>query len=396
MYYRLCLIDSSRSAALLARALTLAKDSVAPSTQRTYNSTWKKWIIFMQLHAHNPSESTINCTDVSQHNLLQLLLMFISYCLDVLQASPPSIPGVLSALRYNLRLRLANCDVFDNPLLTSIKAGVARIPYQSSRTRLPLTFEMVQWIIQQRTAPDQTLDGWMLATGVAMAYYLCLRASEYVSRTAVPQADSHQFDSESIEFTCTGSQHFVPSHLMHQYKWTDVTQIRFTIQHAKNIQAGHGVPIWFSTDESDADAVAFLQLVYLWSRKSSRRAADPFLSYRTADGSLQCLQYKTLQKAIKHCAIAFDLDPAWFNPHSVRMSGPTLAAAAGEQKQTIMVYGRWKSVPTSLIYQNSSTKSNNRMLRLLTNSTLFTATDVRNSHVLPPSSRQRRKTAVRK
>jgi len=74
----------------------------------------------MQLYNHNPSAQIINCTGVSKHQLLKLLLMFVTYCLDVLKQSPASIPGVLSALRYNLRHRLADCTVFDDALLGSV------------------------------------------------------------------------------------------------------------------------------------------------------------------------------------------------------------------------------------------------------------------------------------
>ena len=350
----------------------------------------------MQLYNHNPSADIINCTGVSNHQLLKLLLMFVTYCLDVLKQSPASVPGVLSALRYNLRHRLADCTVFDDALLGSIKAGVARLPRPPKRARLPLIFEMVQWIIRRRTQPGHQPSDMMVATGVAMAYYLCLRASEYASRTVVPRDDSHQFVSESVEFTCSGSDVFVPSHLMHRHRWSEVRNIRFTVQHAKNIKIGHGVPIWFSTNEVDADAVAFLQLVYLWAHTTKRSNTDPFLSYRMADGTLHCLRYITLQAEIKESAVAFGLNPDWFNTHSARIGGPTAAAAAGEQKETIMVYGRWKSVPTSLIYQGSSTKSNNRMLRLLTNSQLFTGDDIKHSVLLPPSSRDGRGVSVRK
>jgi hypothetical protein len=150
-----------------------------------------------------------------------------------------------------------------------------------------------------------------------------------------------------------------------------------------------------STNEEDADAIAFLQLVYLWAHTSTRHVTDPFLSFRTPSGQLHCLRYVTLQAAIKECAAAFGFNPDWFNPHSARIGGPTAAAAAGEQKETIMVYGRWKSVPNSLVYQRSSTKSNNRMLRLLTNPTLYTSRDIQLGQILPPSSRQGKKASVR-
>ncbi len=96
----------------------------------------------------------------------------------------------------------------------------------------------------------------MLAVGVAMA--LCLRASEYASRTEIPDPESHQFDSKSVEFKFSDTNVLIRSSNLLSTNW-----IRFTTQHAKNIQKGHGVPIWSSTQDLNEDAVAFLQLVYL-------------------------------------------------------------------------------------------------------------------------------------
>ena len=107
-----------------------------------------------------------------------------------------------------------------------------------------------------------------------MAYYLCLRASEYVSKTKIPDPESHQFDSKSVEFKCFTDGNLVFSSSM------------------------HGVPIWFSTKEDNSDAIAFLQLVYLWSRMSKRLPNDPFLSYQSDTGALRCLVYATVHDAI--------------------------------------------------------------------------------------------------
>jgi hypothetical protein len=90
---------------------------------------------------------------------------------------------------------------------------------------------MVLYIIQQNTQQQGDKVRFMLAVGVGMAHYLCLRASEYVSKTKIP------------------------------------------------------------------DAIAFLQLVYLWSRMSTRLPDDPFLSYRSDSGTIHCLVYATVQDA---------------------------------------------------------------------------------------------------
>ena len=91
---------------LLNGGLVLAQNSVASSTQRTYNSTWKKWIVFMQTCNHNPTAASINCTQTSHDHLLQLLLMFISYCVDTINKAPTSRPGIMSALRYQFNMSM--------------------------------------------------------------------------------------------------------------------------------------------------------------------------------------------------------------------------------------------------------------------------------------------------
>jgi hypothetical protein len=157
---------------LLNGGLVLAQSSVALSTQRTYNSTWKKWIVFMQTCHHDPTTAYINCTQTSHDKLLQLLFMFISYCVDTLDNAPTSVPGSLSALRYQFNMRCVRSDVtaaFDHCLILAAKAGVARRPYEP-KVRLPCSYAM----IQLNTLDEFTLDNLMLAVDVSMAYHLCL------------------------------------------------------------------------------------------------------------------------------------------------------------------------------------------------------------------------------
>ena len=54
----------------------------------------------------------------------------------------------------------------------------------------------------------------------------------------------------------------------------NITLIKFTIQHAKNVRKGYGIPICLT-------ALEFLQLVYLWAHMSTREPDDPFLSHRS-------------------------------------------------------------------------------------------------------------------
>jgi hypothetical protein len=179
----------------------LITNSVMKSTQKTYASAWKKWTVFMQVCHHNPTEAVVNCAESTQQQVVHLLLMFVTYCLEDLDQKPPTIPKILSGLRNNFRARFINDSAFDDTLLGSLKAGVSRLPY-TPRTRLPCTFDMVQHIVYTHTRDSFSKSDFVKAVAVSMAYYLCLRSSEYASKTktATPHPESHQFDSQSVEF----------------------------------------------------------------------------------------------------------------------------------------------------------------------------------------------------
>ena len=377
---------------MLSTAQHLIANSVALSTQRTYASAWKKWMVFLQVCHHNPTNNFIHCVGFRTKQKVKLLLMFMTYCLETLGQKPPTIPLIMSGLRHNFRAHFIGDKAFDHPLVTAMKAGVSRLPY-TARTRLPCTFDMVQHIVYTNTQDGFSKADFVKAVAISMAYYLCLRSSEYVSRTATPHPDSHQFDSQSVEFQIGGR--LIPSHLMRHYEWNQVELVKFTLQHAKNIKGGFGIPIWYTVDGIDNDAVTFLQLTFLWAQMSNRGPEDPFLSDRNTSGHLECLTYRTFQRTIKDCAIAFGFNPDWFNPHSVRMAAPTVLRAAGGSDRDVLFLGRWKGVPTSLTYQGASAANNNRMLQLLTNPNLFTSSDITLGRILPPTKRTTKPTVRR-
>ena len=173
----------------------------------------------MQVCHHNPTTAFIHCAESTQQQVVHLLLMFVAYCLDALGQQPPTIPKILSGLRHCFRARFINDSAFDDTLLTSMKAGVSRLPY-TPRTRLPCTFDMVQHVVYKNTRAGSSKQHFVKAVAVSMAYYLCLRSSEYVSKTSTPRPEAHQFDSQSVEFQIGGR--LVSSHLMHHFHWRQI------------------------------------------------------------------------------------------------------------------------------------------------------------------------------
>jgi hypothetical protein len=151
--------------------------------------------------------------------------------------------------------------------------------------------------------------------------------------------------------------------------------------HAKSIRNDFGVPIWFSTHDKAHQPILFVLLIYKWSKHSLRLDTDPFLSYRVR-GHLFCLLYSNIQAAVKSSAAHFGLNAEWFNTHSIRMSGPTIARAANLSVPNIMRMGRWKSLPAPILYQEQSTALNDHILSVINNPALFTSEDILLSRVL--------------
>ena len=66
---------------------------------------------------------------------------------------------------------------------------------------------------------------------------------------------------------------------------------------------------------------------------------------------------------------------------------PTSKRISGQQFADFFINGKGKSVQTFLVYQGPSTKSNNSVLRLIVDPTLFTSSDIILSRILPPRNK---------
>jgi hypothetical protein len=76
--------------------------------------------------------------------------------------------------------RVIVTSAFNDPLLQAVMKGVAHLSSTPHRVRLPCMLDMINHIISINTVATASLSQLMLATGVAVAYFLCLRSSEYI------------------------------------------------------------------------------------------------------------------------------------------------------------------------------------------------------------------------
>ena len=155
----------------------------------------------------------------------------------------------MSALRHGMVSRLVKCcNAFDNDLLGQVlqcvRQGIALLPALAHRVRLTCTLDMINYIVDRNTKVGASMSQVMLATGVKMGLFLCLRSSEYISKTVVPLVDTHQFLSTDVQFVLRNGQYtLINSNQIRHYEYTDFKTVKFSMQHAKNIRYDFGVPI---------------------------------------------------------------------------------------------------------------------------------------------------------
>lgn len=74
----------------------------------------------------------------------------------------------------------------------------------------------------------------MLATGIYKAFFLYLHSSEYITKTVVPLADTHQFLSTDVQFVLNDRQYTLfNSNQFRDFEYNDIKTVKFSLLHAK-------------------------------------------------------------------------------------------------------------------------------------------------------------------
>jgi hypothetical protein len=97
----------------------------------------------------------------------------------------------------------------------------------------------------------------------------------------------------------------------------------------------------------------------------------------------EALKYNDFTKVIKHTATTFGFAPDNFGLQALRVGGATLLRASGAPDGEILLMGRWKSMPACLGYQEVSTNTHDRMLKMLLREGVYTARDIRLQYRIP-------------
>ncbi|KAJ1387346.1 hypothetical protein B484DRAFT_460888, partial [Ochromonadaceae sp. CCMP2298] len=276
------------------------------------------------------------------------------------------------------------CDVsvFNWSELSALRNGLTRqAPREAhvARRRLPFTLDMVNYVYDTYWT-DPLLQQRVYSVAVILGFCCLLRPSEYT----VGKDNTHVLRASALEFEYTHGQAtlFVGAHLAHAVPWSAIRLVRIYMSSAKNFRVGRA--LWFSTGTSIA-SLNLVHVLYQWVCATRPASTDFLLSWPipspfTPRGELQ---YVDFVKVVKHAATTFGFAPTLFGPHALRVGGAAVLRAAGASDGEILLMGRWKSLPACLGYQEVTTYTHDRMLRLLLRPGTYTARDIRLQYRVP-------------
>jgi hypothetical protein len=278
---------------------------------------------------------------------------------------------------------------FEHPSVRAAKSALAleerrHSDFKESDKKFPFTVDMVQWVkTQAETRFQHNTMKHMISVAIQLAFFCLLRASEYVPEYKADAKDcAHALKSNDVlfEVNINGSKSFVPSHAVEASMWPHVSLVKFILRSAKNDKMRIGSIFWFK-NLSDVEGINIVRSTFEWAVRANLSPLDFFMSFRVAKGSpVVPLRYRMVSHTIKECAVAFKFNRNNFGTHSPRIGGACTLRAGAAPDTMIQLLGRWKTLMSSLGYQESSMEEFDRMQMILQNPNFFTHKDINLIH----------------
>jgi len=356
---------------------------VTDTSHRTYETGWRVYNKFCQQAGIDPFLVTTPSYYVAVVAIydykVTIIGAFMSHLAIEQSLSPSTVSTYVQGFRDAFRRLHQGLDVFNHPVLKQLKSAIT-LDYRAVREHasnfrtLPFTVELVMVLLYHVVNMAIFKEHATYVAAVMSMTMLC-RASELVATDANHYTRSrdvifHLIDMDTnVPFDCEAIN--ACNFGLHQLR--GVTTL---IRSAKNDQDGEGHKCSFSVVELSKTAVyCVATTMFGWARIARPLPDDPFLSHHGNNQGRWYLTYAVFNDAIKKTAKMAGLDPARFKPHSCRIGGATLLAAAGHPNHYIQSAGRWKSL-AFLDYIRWAVSSMNSALASLVNPTVFTNSDM--------------------
>ena len=388
--------------ALFGNVMVLLANSVLPSSQSTYSTGWKRWIIYCAIIE---TDRYLQTTPPSYYLYLNnspgtiqisfpilACAGYMAYLVDHPTQPVAADPATkyLSAVRYHLVKSGMDISFYEkNPYLKQARAGLMNkwlsIPGNSiaDHQTIPVPIQMLE-IAAAETLDMSVLNHMAMFIACVFAYTFLCRVSEYLLR----QKSKHHILSQSVVFwirhvypyevTAIRPYLLIPSHDAWQFSKDRLLGVNVTIKDGKADPQGKGFkhPIPRATGIDVNRAYDISELLWDLSVRAKPLKDQPFFSSSTHEEiSLSADKMnRWLQNSL--CPI-FDLDPTRVHTHSLRFAGASVMHAAKEEDSTIMRMGRWATL-AFLGYIKFAASTFSRVAGVLADRTTMTIQDVRN------------------
>ncbi|XP_075037430.1 uncharacterized protein LOC142098485 [Mixophyes fleayi] len=278
----------------------LAEQAIAPSTLKTYQSAWRRWLLF----SRQKDQSEAGQQDA------MLAFMWDRYSEG---DSRTTMASTLAGISFMAKLH-GYPDVTKGFLINKALRGWGRVRPSHADTRLPITSNILEDLIGN--VGSVTLDSYeklLFSLAFSMAYFGAFRISELVARSR-----GHQESGLRVEHVSLGEG-----------------ILACKIVKSKTDQSGRGS--WVQLTSQQPCLICPVRLASLFMSK--RPHANLFLCH--ANGiPLTKYQFATI---LKRTLQSINLNSTLYGTHSFRIGAATSAALAGSSSEAIKALGRWKS-----------------------------------------------------
>lgn len=314
---------------------TLCLASVSRRTKISYDTGFSRYCHFLSVNGISWQRTTMPPIDED------LLIYFVAHCFKTLQLQLSTIKLYLCGVRYHFILRkgenpLTTREGLALPRLNLTLQAVKRLQVQSSRTRLPITFDILCKLCNSLVNTGfSTFFRVTLHTAFSVAFYGFLRCGEF--------AVSNTFDANSN--LCYGD--IVLN--------TDAKCAYLTLKASKTDPGRRGVTITLFQIGLPVCPFSALQRYMAIRFQQSAQPRDPLF----VDDKLAPLSRYAFINALRTTLTVANVDATLYSGHSFRSGAATSAASAHIEDHLIKTLGRWTSdaytryikTPSSSIYQ---------------------------------------------
>lgn len=293
-------------------------NGLSEGTHRLYQSAFTLFDHFLKIkHIAVRRINTLPIVDVN------IVISFVAFCFDK-GLTHNTIKQYLTGIKHFYVIRdMVSLfpDVESSGKLKLVLRGVKRLQKHVKRTRLPITYailqSMVNFLLKQRTAMYTNL---LLSVACTMAFFGFLRCGEFTSRR---KTFDQRYD------LCLADIKFA----------SDNSKFSIYLKHSKSDQSHAGVIIPIFANDTPICPVMLMRRFYDLRLKSGATQNDPL--FLLANGEILSRQYFIVE--MRRVLRLLNYNDVNFNGHSLRRGACCEGHSAKLSTCTLQTLGRWSS-----------------------------------------------------